>query len=200
MNSLLVINGSPSESNKSYSKALTDLFLKKYHDKYPEDKITILDLNTIDMAQITLNNSNASTFFNETDSLKFIKQLKEANKVICVSPMNNFNISGLLKNYLDHVLLANETFSYKYSKKGDAIGLLPHLSVQIITTQGAPLGWYHWGNHTAYLEGTWKFVGAKINEPSLCLAGTKISPLKDETPEIAAKTLEEQINKALKTF
>lgn len=198
MTKLLIINGSPSPRERSYSGSVTDLFLKKYAHVHPHDELIYLDLNDLPIAHQTLDRHNSDVYWKET--LPYIEQLKQVDKVICVSPMNNFNISGLMKNYLDHILLANQTFSYKYSKKGDAIGLLPHLKVQIITTQGAPLGWYPFGNHTANLEGTWKFVGAKINQPSLLLAGTKVSPLKDESPNEAAKTLLPEIEKAVKTF
>ncbi|ATZ16328.1 FMN-dependent NADH-azoreductase [Entomoplasma freundtii] len=198
MTRVLVINGSPSKREQSYSGAVTDLFLDKYHQLHPHDEIINLDLNDLPLAHQTLDRHNSSSYWKEV--LPLIEQLKKVEKVVCVSPMNNFNVSGLMKNYLDHVLLADQTFSYKYSKKGEAIGLLKNLVVQIITTQGAPLGWYPFGNHTAFLEGTWAFMGAKINHPSLLLAGTKVAPLKEQTPEVAAQTLLPEIDKALKTF
>lgn len=198
MTRLLIINGSPSPREHSYSGSLTDLFMKKYSLLHPQDEIIHLDLNDLPIAHQTLDRYNFSTYWKDT--MPYIEQLKKVDKVICVCPMNNFNVSGLMKNYLDHILLADQTFSYKYSKKGDAIGLLTNLKVQIITTQGAPYGWYPFGNHTAYLEGTWKFAGAKINQPSLLLAGTKVSPLKDESPMVAAETLNSEIEKAVKNF
>ncbi|WP_029330341.1 NAD(P)H-dependent oxidoreductase, partial [Metamycoplasma cloacale] len=78
---------------------------------------------------------------------------------------------------------ANETFSYKYSNKGDAIGLLKNLKLQVIATQGAPEDWYLWGNHVKYLEETFKFLGLNVNE-SILIAGTK-------TKEFALKSKEE---------
>lgn len=199
MAKVLVINGTSTPPDKAYSVALTNLYLEHYKQLNPNDEIINLDLNTEPMAQIALNRDNFSNFWNENDSKKYIEQLKEVDKVIMACPMNNFNISGLIKNYLDHVLLANELFSYKYSKKGDAIGLLTKLKVQILTTQGAPIGWYPFGNHTLNLEGTWKFCGAQIN-PSICLAGTKTDPLKDMSPVDAAKTLEQEVIAAVKSF
>ncbi|ATZ17313.1 FMN-dependent NADH-azoreductase [Williamsoniiplasma luminosum] len=199
MSKLLVINASSTPCEKSYTKGLTDLFLKYYQELNPHDEVIYLNLNNEKMAGITLTTANAVTYWNQEDAHKYIQQLKDVDKVVVTSPMNNFNISGLMKNYLDHVLLANETFSYKYSKKGEAIGLLPHLKVQIITTQGAPFGWYTWGNHTENLKGTWEFVGAKVNTPIL-LAGTKLPPLNQMSPSEAALTLEEQIKKGAREF
>lgn len=87
--------------------------------------------------------------------------------------MINFNIPVTLKNFIDHIAIANKTFSYKYSKKGDAIGLLNNLDVQIIATQGAPLDWYPFASHYKFLEGFWNFVGANVKE-SIIIHSVKI--------------------------
>ncbi|AUF83221.1 FMN-dependent NADH-azoreductase [Mesoplasma syrphidae] len=198
-NKILVVSGSASPVEASYSAELAKKFIEEYKKLNKDDTFEYLDLNEIAMASKTLTRSNMGTYFNEEDSLKYISQLKSVDKVIMVSPMHNFNVTALIKNYLDHILLANETFSYKYSKKGDAIGLLDHLKVQILTTQGAPYGWYLWGNHTEYLKGTWEFVAAKVNTPVL-LAGTKTEPLNKLTPVDAVKTIEKEIQAAAKIF
>ncbi|AGM25272.1 FMN-dependent NADH-azoreductase [Spiroplasma chrysopicola] len=196
---ILVINGTVSPEKTSYSIALTKRFIKHYQTLNPQDEFIYLDLNKTAMALKTLTVDNFGTFFNAEDTDFYVDQLKSVDKVIISCPMNNFNVSGLVKNYFDHILVADKTFSYKYSKKGDAIGLLPHLKVQILTTQGAPYGWYLWGNHTEYLRGTWEFVGAQVNEPIL-IAGTKVSPMKELTPEQLVDQYDEQIQKAVKTF
>lgn len=56
--------------------------------------------------------------------------------------MTNFAPAPVLRNFIDHIMVADHTFSYKYSKKGEAIGLVTNLKTQIITVQGAPYGWY----------------------------------------------------------
>ncbi|WP_031542357.1 FMN-dependent NADH-azoreductase [Mesoplasma photuris] len=199
MSKVLIINGSVSPIASSFSAELSKKFLEEYTVLNPNDEIIHLDLNETEMAKIVLTRDNFSNFFNEKDALNYIKQLKEVDKVIMVAPMYNFNVSSLIKNYLDHILVANETFSYKYSKKGDAIGLLTNLKVQILTTQGAPYGWYMWGNHTEYLRGTWEFAGATVVEPIL-LAGTKTAPFNQMTPVDVVATISDQIKKAAKAF
>lgn len=186
MSKVLVIRSSMIDKALSFSNALTDRFLKYYKEVNPNDEIIEMDLNDVRMAQITLNRSNLKTFFNEKDSDPYINQLKEVNKIIFSCPMTNFGVCATVKNYLDHVLVANKTFSYKYSKRGDAIGLLPHLKVQLLTSQGAPLGWYNWGNHTSNLKGIFEFMGAYVTEP-IVVDGTKI-------PENANKTPNERID------
>ncbi|WP_338956379.1 FMN-dependent NADH-azoreductase [Spiroplasma endosymbiont of Polydrusus cervinus] len=199
VNKVLVIYGTVSPNEKSYSKALAARFIKYYQVDNPKDEIIHLDLNEPPMAVKTLTRDNFGTFFNTEDTDVYINQLKEVQKVIIVCPMNNFNVSGLMKNYLDHVLVADKTFSYKYSKKSGAIGLLPHLKVQILTTQGAPFGWYPWGNHTEYLKGIWEFVGASVNQPIL-VAGTKAAPTSSLTPDELIDQYDEEIQKVVKTF
>lgn len=198
-NKVLVIYGTVSPNDKSYSKALAARFIKHYQALNANDETIHLDLNNTAMALKTLTRDNFDSYFNAEDADVYINQLKEVQKVIVVCPMNNFNVSGLMKNYLDHVLVANKTFSYKYSKKGDSIGLLPHLKVQILTTQGAPFGWYPWGNHTEYLKGTWEFVGATVNKPIL-VAGTKVPPTSSLAPDELIDQYDEEIQKVVKTF
>lgn len=198
-NKVLVIKSSPITKEKSYSTALGNRFVKYYREFHQEDEIIELDLNEIDMSKKNINTYNFNEYFNETDSDFYINQLKSVQKVIFVSPMINFNISPIGKAYLDHILVANKTFSYKYQKKGDAIGLLDNLKVQILTTQGAPFGWYPWGNHTEYLRGTWNFVGTKVVEPIL-VAGTKVKPEADLTPEQLIDKYDTKIKSAAKEF
>lgn len=200
MNSkILVIRASMVEKKSSISNEMVDKFIEIYKSVKPNDTFIELDLNNEPMAQISLNRNNAATFFNEKDSDKYIDMLKNVDKVIFACPMTNFNICATAKNYLDHILVANKTFSYKYSKKGDAIGLLPHLSVQLLTTQGAPLGWYPWGNHTENLKGTWEFMGAKVNKPVL-IAGNKIAENSSKTPSQRVQESIKELTEAAKLF
>lgn len=196
---VLVIYGTVSSDEKSYSKALASRFIKYYKIINKNDEIIHLDLNKTSMAIKTLTYNNFNNYFNKDDSDTYINQLKKVQKVIIVCPMNNFNISGLMKNYLDHILVADKTFSYKYSKKGGSIGLLTNLKVQILTTQGAPFGWYLWGNHTEYLKGTWEFMGAIVNKPIL-VAGTKVYPNNILDPNKLIDKYDEEIKKIVKLY
>lgn len=198
MNKVLLIVTSMVAPDKSFSYGLAQKFVEYYKQKNPDDQIIELNLNQVEMAQKTLTQQNFANFFNSEDSDFYIDQLKNVNKVIIATPMTNFNYPAVLKNYLDHVLVADKTFSYKYSKKGDAIGLLKHLKVQLLTSQGAPFGWYPWGNHTEMLKGTWEFVGAQVCEPIL-IAGTKVD-YKDKTVQDAINDYDAQIKQAAQSF
>src|SRR5699024_8139540 len=138
MSKVLVISGSLSKKEASSSYQLLNTFLTKYKIKNPNDEIFFLDLNQEKMASITLSLNNMDTYFNEEDSDKYINQLKDVDKVIMVTPMINFMPSPLIRNYFDHVLVANKTFTYKYAGKNMSKGLLDHLKVEILITQGSP--------------------------------------------------------------
>lgn len=197
-NQVLVIESSMIKSDSSFSRELCRAFVDCYRSEYLLDEIIYLDLNEITMAQKTLNSKNFATFFNESDSDFYINQLKSAYKLIISTPMTNFNYPATLKNYLDHILVADKTFSYKYSKCGGSIGLLTNLKVQILATQGAPIGWYEWGNHIQMLVGTWRFVGAKVYDP-LVLDGTKVF-YKNCKPVEVVKNMEDKIKMSVKQF
>ncbi|MBN0919134.1 FMN-dependent NADH-azoreductase [[Mycoplasma] gypis] len=198
MEKILVIISSINPEEKSISTKLAKTFVELYSQDH-EAEFEFLNVNDLKMSNTTLSSQNFSGFFNEEDSDKYINQLKNVDKVIVSAPMYNFNVPATLKNYLDHVLVANKTFSYKYSKKGDAIGLLDHLKVQILATQGAPYGWYLWGNHVKYLEGTFEFVGAKINK-SILIDGTKLKENAELSPADFVEKHIKEIKEAVKSF
>ena len=201
MKKVLVLYSSPlkKQENGSISCKLAKKYLELYKKEYKGDSIIEMDLNNEPMANINLNSNNFKTFFNEMDSDKYIEQLKNVDKLIIVAPMINFNYPVVLKNYLDHILVANKTFKYKYDSNGQSEGLLKHLHVQLITTQGADFGWYPWGNVEKMLRGTCEFFGAKIND-SIVVYGTK-TPMKIKVShdELINESLE-QIKKSIKSF
>lgn len=187
----IIIHTSPTLGSKkgSISELMLKTFLTEFK-KHDKNEIQEINLNTEPMASKTLTSENFATFFNDKDSDHYIKQLKSASKIIIVSPMTNFNYPAVLKNYLDHVLVANKTFKYKYDGKGESEGLLTHLKVQLLTTQGADLGWYPWGNVASMLKGTWEFMGTTVSKP-VTIYGTK-------TPAKINLTIEEVVSMQLK--
>ncbi|MBN3534481.1 FMN-dependent NADH-azoreductase [Mycoplasma procyoni] len=196
---VIVINGSIIDESVSTSKALSDKFIEFYKEKNPTHEIVYLDLNKEKTAQTILSSQTRPSFWEQTEALKYVELLKSANKIVISSPMINFNYSAPLKNFLDAISIANVTFSYKYSKKGDAIGLLNNLKAQVITTKGAPSDWYPFANHTKALEGVLGFLGMEI-APSIELNGTNIEPLSKMTKEERVASIEEQIKKAAYNF
>lgn len=176
--------------------SVSTLVLKTFYNFYkknnPAHYLKWLNLNNVDIAQETLNDHNFFYFFKNPQNDYYINELKNFNKLVISVPMINFNYPGVLKNFLDHILIAKKTFLYKYDGKGTSEGLVKNLKVQIITTQGAHLGWYLFANHTQNLIGTFKFMGCKLTEP-LIIAGTKAH-------DNIQKTAQEIVDENLKTI
>ena len=201
MSKTLFIHGSMTVNTPrgSISTLAIKTFWKFYAQANPDVEISELNLNHLPISQVTLNSENMTEFFADPRGDEAIAQLKAVDRVVMASPMTNFNYPAVIKNYLDHILVAKKTFIYKYDGKGTSEGLLPHLKVQIITSQGAPLGWYPFGDHTRCLIGTWKFVGAEVTEP-IIIDGTKAPENLQKTPEEMIKPFIDRLKIAAEKF
>ena len=181
MKKLLVVYCAPTEMEKSHTAVLVNRFLKYYTEKNLDVNVKWLDLNKEEeITNYVLNNSNTKKFYEQSD--KYIDQLKEMDHLIIATPMNNFNVSTLLKNYIDHIAVAKKTFEYKYDGFRKSIGLLSNLKVQILATQGAPIDWYPFSNFVKYLEGLFDFFGCTLSR-SILVDGTKTAKYKEKTLE-----------------
>ncbi|WP_051412777.1 FMN-dependent NADH-azoreductase [Mesoplasma chauliocola] len=157
-----------------------------------------LDLNKTAMAEKTLTRNNIGNYFNQNDSFDFIEQLKSVDKVILNFSMINLSIPALLKNYIDHITLANVTFTYKGSTDGNAIGLLTNLkNVQLLTTKGGA-GTSN-AAFTEYVKGMLEFLGAKVAEP-IINEMMDIPPYNEQTPVLNLEKVKEEVIKAAKLF
>ncbi|UZK64267.1 FMN-dependent NADH-azoreductase [Mycoplasma mycoides subsp. capri] len=199
MSKVLVLKTTAQADEVSNSVALTNRFLEEYKKFNPDDEIIIVDLNKDEVGTSILTSETFSTFYQQEVTKKYINLLKSVDKLVIACPMYNFSTPVTLKSFIDHVSVANETFSYKYSKKGDAIGLITNLKAQILGVQGAPLGWYPWGQHTQYVEGAMRFLGIDFNKTVL-LAGVKVAPLLQLTPEQRVETIIDEVIEAARTF
>ncbi|MHA3845926.1 FMN-dependent NADH-azoreductase [Mycoplasma sp. VS276A1] len=197
MQKILFIDGHVIPSKNSVSHKILDLL----EAKYQEDETNIIeriDLNDTKLAATFMSSNNFSTYWNDVDSDQWIEKVKNTDVLVISNPMINFSSSVLVKNFIDAIAVANKTFSYKYSSKGDAIGLLTNLKkVIIVSTQGAPEGWYSWGDHAKWLEGTFKFLGAQEVQ-HIKWYGTKVKPTSEIKLEELENYIDNQINTAIK--
>lgn len=131
----LIINAHPDFKNKeSFSNKLQHLFLNEFSKHFPEENPTILNLYEQTIPRIETdqllgiwNKQKAGvnlTPFEEdicNTSNKLLTQFKEHHRIVIVSPLHNFNITSRMKDYLDNILIARETF--KYTENG-SVGLM----------------------------------------------------------------------------
>lgn len=198
MAKIIFFDGNLINNENSFSKHVTNFVYDEYVKNNPGDEILRFDLNETH-SKLFLNKNNIATYWQEIEADKWIDLLKSADKVVLSCSMTNFGPTVVVKNFIDSIAVANKTFSYKYSKKGEAIGLLNNLKVLIIASQGAPRDWYTWGSHIEWLKGTWNFLGANKVE-TIEIAGTKVEPVSKMTPEEYLKSKEAELKQVVKNF
>ncbi|MBG0730708.1 FMN-dependent NADH-azoreductase [Mycoplasma sp. 'Moose RK'] len=180
---ILVIKSSVNEKKGAYSSHLSDIFVDFYSKNHPEAKIEVFDLNKFQLAStnLSLENYENGSFYNEVNADFWIDKLKSVDKVVFSTSMTNFNYSATTKNFFDAITLPNKTFTLD-KKTGKYTGLLNNIkNVQILTAQGAPIGWYPFGDHTSIIKQIFEFLGANVSAKPFVLAGTKLALASQKT-------------------
>ncbi|MGV2644208.1 FMN-dependent NADH-azoreductase, partial [Clostridium perfringens] len=97
-----------------------------------------------------------------TDRMSAIlQQFKAARKYVIVMPMHNFNIPSKLKDYIDNILIARETFQYTQNRSE---GLQPDARSLLVTQASDAIYTYHdWYTEVEYshkyLKSMFYFMG-----------------------------------------
>lgn len=193
---VLVIKASVTENSPrgSYSTAINDKFIEHYKKENPQDKIVELNLNQENIT--SLNSQNFAKFYEDGFSDKYIEQLKSVDKVVISTLKTNFSHPAILQNYIDKISIARRTFTYV---DGNPVGLLNHLKVQLITTQGGPNFNNPFVDHTKRLAEIFAFLGMEVTEP-IAVFGTNIPNYSEMSPKEVVAELDEVIKKAAKKF
>ncbi|MFC6170920.1 FMN-dependent NADH-azoreductase [Loigolactobacillus jiayinensis] len=118
----LIINAQPDLSSADhFSTKLQELFLAKFTAQFPDDKPTILNLYDTQIPRIEagqlLDVWNQADLATDTAALaqvsaELLAQFKAHHRIVIVSPLHNFNVTSRMKDYLDNILIARETFKY----------------------------------------------------------------------------------------
>ena len=126
MSKLLLINAHPNfDSATSASLDVFHYFLKAYKEKHSTDEV-IEQINLYDVEIPMIDKTVLSAWTKQaegkaltsqekhvTDRMgEILRQFKSANKYVIVYPMHNFSIPSKLKDFIDNVLIARETFRY----------------------------------------------------------------------------------------
>ncbi|GEO47019.1 FMN-dependent NADH-azoreductase [Companilactobacillus kimchii] len=131
----LIINAQPDFRNGDhYSIKLQQLFLKKFQIAFPNETVDLINLYDMEIPQlttdqllgiwekqakhITLNDEEKQIFQINQD---LIQQFKSHHRIVIASPLHNFNVTSKMKDYIDNILVAHETF--KYTAAG-SVGLM----------------------------------------------------------------------------
>ncbi|MFJ7364845.1 FMN-dependent NADH-azoreductase [Peribacillus frigoritolerans] len=135
MNKTLIINAHPKvDDTSSISLQVFNYFLKVYKELIPDSEaIEQINLYSdvvpmVDQAVLSAwekqRKKEELTFEEQkvTERMsEILQQFKSANTYVIVLPLHNFNIPSKLKDYMDNIMIARETF--KYTENG-SVGLL----------------------------------------------------------------------------
>ena len=135
MNKTLIINAHPKVDNtSSVSIKVLNHFLVSYKELIPNNE-TIEQINLYDDVVPMIDKTVLSAWEKQGNGQKLtdaeqkvtermseiLQQFKSANTYVIVLPLHNFNIPSKLKDYMDNIMIARETF--KYTETG-SVGLL----------------------------------------------------------------------------
>jgi FMN-dependent NADH-azoreductase len=147
MSKLLVINANPKTSaDQSYSLQVAETFLNTYRAQNPSDTIETINVYRDDVPVVNDVVLSAWGKFATGDSLteeeqktvgrmgEILQQFKSADKYVIILPLFNWNIPSKLKDYIDNVVIARETF--RYTEEGTIEGLMTGRKVVVIQGSG----------------------------------------------------------------
>ncbi|GLF88757.1 FMN-dependent NADH-azoreductase 1 [Bacillus safensis] len=131
----LIINAHPDfTQQESYSNKLQTLFLEQFKERFPHEEPSILHLYETEIPRIEKeqllgiwDKQASEQTLTATEekiaaaSSALLAQFKAHHRIVIVSPVYNFNVSSHMKDYLDNILIARETF--KYTEDG-SVGLM----------------------------------------------------------------------------
>jgi FMN-dependent NADH-azoreductase len=170
MPTLLRIDSSPMAGTASFSRQLTDEFVRHWKDHNPDGAVLIRDLAATPLPVLdaqwiasAYTPEDARTpeqraILSTSDTLT--AELHAADEYVLGVPMHNFSIPGALKLWIDQVARAGKTFTYA---GGSPAGLLSGKTATLILTSG---GNYEPGTPYAamdfvepYLRSVFAFLG-----------------------------------------
>ncbi|MCT4456600.1 FMN-dependent NADH-azoreductase [Lactiplantibacillus paraplantarum] len=131
----LIINAHPDFRNTAhYSIQLEQAFLQHFQSRFPEDTVDIINLYDMAIPQATVpellgiweKQAQHMTLSAREQQLfainqQLLQQFKDHHRIVIAMPLHNFNVPARLKDYIDNILVARETF--RYTENG-SVGLM----------------------------------------------------------------------------
>lgn len=131
----LLINAQPDFQNPAhYSVQLQQAFLDRFKATFPNETVDLLNLYGTEIPRLTMDellgiwqkqaaqqtlDARETKLYQQNQAL--LQQFKAHHRIVIASPLHNFNVTSKLKDYLDNILVARETF--KYTATG-SVGLM----------------------------------------------------------------------------
>ncbi|WP_157418247.1 FMN-dependent NADH-azoreductase [Bacillus cereus] len=177
MNKTLIINAHPKvDDTSSVSIKVFNHFLESYTELIPNNE-TIEQINLYDDVVPMIDKTVLSAWEKQGNGQKLtdeeqkvtermseiLQQFKSANTYVIVLPLHNFNIPSKLKDYMDNIMIARETF--KYTETG-SVGLLKDGRRMLVIQASGGIytndDWYTDVEYShKYLKAMFNFLGIK---------------------------------------
>jgi len=175
MNKTLIINAHPKiDDTSSVSLQVFNHFLKAYRELIPDNEV-IEQINLYSDLVPMIDKTVLSAWEKQREEQELtnqeqkvtermseiLQQFKSANTYVIVLPLHNFNIPSKLKDYMDNILIARETF--KYTENG-SVGLLKDGRRMLIIQASGSIytndDWYTEVDYSQkYLKSMFNFIG-----------------------------------------
>ncbi|KMN55683.1 FMN-dependent NADH-azoreductase [Bacillus velezensis] len=175
MSKTLIINAHPKvDDTSSYSLRVMNHFLEAYKELIPEsEELEQINLYSDDVPMIDKTVLSAWDKAGNGEELtsdeqkvtgrmtEVLKQFKSAKTYVIVLPLHNFNIPSKLKDYMDNIMIARETF--KYTDTG-SVGLLKDGRRMLVIQASGSIytndDWYEEVEYSnKYLKSMFNFLG-----------------------------------------
>ncbi|TKI14892.1 FMN-dependent NADH-azoreductase [Bacillus wiedmannii] len=177
MNKTLIINAHPKvDDTSSVSIKVLNHFLVSYKELIPNNE-TIEQINLYDDVVPMIDKTVLSAWEKQGNGQKLtdeeqkvtermseiLQQFKSANTYVILLPLHNFNIPSKLKDYMDNIMIARETF--KYTETG-SVGLLKDGRRMLVIQASGGIytndDWYTEVEYShKYLKAMFNFLGIK---------------------------------------
>ncbi|AEB22662.1 MULTISPECIES: FMN-dependent NADH-azoreductase [Bacillus amyloliquefaciens group] len=177
MSKTLIINAHPKvDDASSYSLQVMNRFLETYKELIPKsEELEQINLYSDEVPMIDKTVLSAWEKAGKGDELtgdeqkvtermtEVLKQFKSAKTYVIVLPLHNFNIPSKLKDYMDNIMIARETF--KYTDTG-SVGLLNDGRRMLVIQASGSIytndDWYEEVEYSnKYLKSMFNFLGIK---------------------------------------
>ena len=186
----LIINSHPDFKNSAhYSIQFQELFLELFQAAFPDETPEILNLYEKEIPRIE-NGQLLSIWNKQADnqlltqeekrlekiSNQLLTQFKNHKRIVLVTPLHNFNVESRMKDYIDNILIARETF--KYTEDG-SVGLMTD-NRKLLMIQASGSIYTNQDRYTAldishlFIEGIFKEIMGFSNIDNLRIEGTAL--------------------------
>ena len=170
MKKLLHIVATPRE-DESRTLQISEVFLESFRGKHPDWVVDVLDLGkeelpSLSMKQVSgkyvlLGGHDLYGRYKEAwvEILQHINRFKTADMFLISTPMWNFSIPYMLKQYID--LIVQPKYLFRYKEDGKTEGLVQGKKMVVITSRGGDYsgGMKAFDHQEPYLRTIFGFVG-----------------------------------------